>query len=254
MLIDTHCHIHDKYKLDAEVVLRDAHLQAVKKIICIGTDAESSARAVAFANSHEGVFATIGLHPSEVDTLEQLETIRQYVDDPSVVAIGECGLDYYYDQYPRATQKALLHAQFEFACEHDLPMVFHLRASKEQPEDAFNDFWEIYDLFKPAGVIHSFSSTSVVAEAAIKRGLYFGLNGIITFMQEEQLSVIRRLPLDSIVLETDAPLLTPVPFRGTINEPKHIRVIAEFISQLRGEPAKQIAARTSNNAVRLFKI
>lgn len=255
MLVDTHCHIHDAdYGLDAETVLTKARKQSVKKVICVGTDVASSTQAVSFAEKHEGVYATIGLHPNDVATpvlVNQLETLTAH---QSVVAIGECGLDYYYDRFDRTTSQQLLRAQFELARQQGLPMVFHLRGSKDDPEDAFSDFWPIYDEYGVPGVIHSFSSTAAVAEQAIQRGLLLGLNGIITFMKADQLAVITDLPLNSVILETDAPLLTPAPFRGTINEPKHIRVIAEFLSQLRGEPAKQIAASTSNNAIRLFNI
>ncbi len=257
MLIDTHCHIHDdEFELDAGEVLEVAQAEGVHKLICIGTDAAYSKSAIEFASGREGVFASVGLHPHDASLEEtDMDKIVKMASSNEVVAIGECGLDYYYDNSPREQQKRVLKTHFELAQELNLPMSFHVRGSKDNPSDAFDDFWELYDQYVPRGVIHSFSASGDILDQILERGLFVGVNGIVTFMKEgPQLDAVRRIPLESMVLETDAPLLTPVPFRGTINEPKHIHVIVGFLSQLRGESAKQIAASTTKNAEKLFSI
>ena len=163
--------------------------------------------------------------------------------------LGECGLDYYYENSPKEAQKAILRFQLELAQKHSLPVIFHVR-------EAFDDFWPIVDEYKGIrGVIHSFTSTTRVLDEILQRGLYVGLNGIITFTkQPEQLAMAKAVPLEKLVLETDAPFLTPSPYRGTICLPKHVRTTAEFLADLRGEPLSAIADSTTRNARMLFDV
>ncbi|MEK7153281.1 MAG: TatD family hydrolase, partial [Patescibacteria group bacterium] len=176
-----------------------------------------------------------------------LQRFAKLVRQPKVVAIGECGLDYHYNHSLPADQEIVLRFQIELALEHGLALVFHVR-------DAFDDFWNIFDEYKGIqGVIHSFSAGRQELEKILDRGLYVGLNGIMTFTKvNEQLEAAKAVPLAKLLLETDAPFLTPAPRRGTICEPKHARVTAEFLSQLRGEPIEEIAARTTENAQTVF--
>jgi len=257
-LIDTHCHIHETdYPLDCGEVLAAAGAAGVEKIICVGTDLQSSRDAVEFAVMHENVFATIGIHPHEAEkTLAGLGPAKE-LDAilagaflaKKIVGVGEIGLDYYYNHSPRETQIKMLNQQIELALKHDLPINFHVR-------EAFDDFWSIFDSFHGVrGVLHSYTDNLANMEKALTRGLYIGINGIATFNKEPNLlAVHKELPLDRMLLETDAPWLTPVPFRGHTNQPSYIPKIVEFLAQLRGETYDEIAESTTANAEKLFKI
>ncbi len=251
---DTHCHIHSAdYPLDGAAVVSEAAKVGVSRLLCVGTDAEDSEAAVTFVADKPQCWASIGIHPHEAsrylgDT-STLERFAVLATDPNVVAVGECGLDYFYNHSPKSAQIELLHWQISLAQKHQLPMVFHVR-------DAFTDFWEVFDQYKNiTGVVHSFTATQADLDAILARGLFIGINGIATFMKPgSQLDVIKQAPLQHIVLETDAPFLTPVPFRGKMNEPKHIRTIAEYLADLRGESIDAIAMATTANANHLFTV
>lgn len=287
---DTHCHVHelaaaltpvhdkwfsDKAERSSEAVLRAAQEAGVTRLIVIGTTLADSELAVQFAQRHEGVWAAIGLHPHEAKnyttpqtshfqgrTLEIEERWRdrflELAREPKVVAVGECGLDYYYGHSPQAEQEAVLRFQIELALEHGMPLSFHVRdaSSAEQEHGAFHDFWRIFDSYRGVrGVLHSFTDTQANMERAVERGLYIGVNGIATFTKDEaQLVTYRTIPQHSLLLETDAPFLTPKPFRGTICEPKHVVQTAEFLAGLRGENLEQLAAVTASNAKELFNL
>lgn len=252
--IDTHCHIQEAgYKLDPEAAIKSAALVGVDRLIVVGTTLEHSQSAVRFAQSHDKVWSSIGLHPHEahhyVDNAQALQEFKLLASQPKVVAVGECGLDYYYNHSPAEAQQQLLHFQLALAQEFNLPLIFHVR-------DAFDDFWPIFDHYEGVrGVVHSFTADTSVLKQIVSRGLFVGLNGIMTFTKNAaQLAAARAVPLDKLVLETDAPFLTPTPFRGTICEPKYVRVTAEFLSRLRGETLEDIAAATTRNAAELFKL
>jgi TatD DNase family protein len=249
--IDTHCHIHeDSYAFDADETLARARAAGVQKLIVVGTSTEDSADTVAFAATRENVWASIGLHPHDAKLgQEAFDGLAALVSSPKVVAIGECGLDYFYNHSSKEDQIRALEFQMQLAKDHDLPMIFHIR-------DAFDDFWPIYDRFGPfRGVVHSFTATEAELAQVLARGLYVGLNGIMTFTKDPaQLAAAKAVPLANLVLETDAPFLTPVPVRGTVNEPKNVVLAAEFLSKLRGESLSQIAEATTQNAQKLFGI
>ena len=252
-LIDTHCHIHfSDYGLDAEAVIVEARSEGVSDMICVGCTIEDSRLGIDFAKRKDHIWAAVGLHPHEaahyVNNEKALQELRDFATKPKVIAIGEIGLDYYYEHSSKAAQKELLRFQLSLAQEHNLPVIFHVR-------DAFEDFWPIYDEFKVPGVIHSFSAGVAEVQAIVKRGLYIGLNGIMTFTKnQDQLDAARAIPLSKIVLETDAPYLTPTPYRGTICQPKHVATTAEFLSNLRHEPLADFARATTQNAQALFKL
>ncbi len=250
-LTDTHCHIHSAdYGLPAEIVLKDAVASSVQTLLCVGTDAEDSKRAVAFTSRHKSCYATVGLHPHEARHHgTQFETIRSLAGEQGVVAIGECGLDYYYEHTPRDQQRATLEQHLDLAAAHNLPLIFHVR-------EAFADFWPIIDAFPGVrGVVHSFSASTAELGTTLSRGLYIGLNGIMTFTKDEdQLIAAKAVPRDRLLLETDSPYLTPSPFRGKINEPKHIVTVAEFLATLREETLEDLASATTRNAKELFGI
>jgi TatD DNase family protein len=267
---DTHCHIHeafDKFVLRSETrkkyekagspqpddIIRAAVKADVDRMICVGTTVEDSAYSVDFVARRDHVWASIGIHPHEarvyVDDPAALERFAALATEPKVVAVGECGLDYHYTNSSKEDQEKILRFQLELAQKHDLPVIFHVR-------DAFDDFWPIFDEYPGIrGVIHSFSAGQKELAEILKRGLYVGLNGIMTFTKNpEQLNTGKDVPLERMLLETDAPFLTPAPERGSICEPKHVRVTAEFLAKERGETVEEIAAETTKNAERVFKL
>lgn len=252
-LVDTHCHIHfADYGLDMPEVIDQAREAGVVRMICVGCTLEDSRTGVETAKRYPDISASIGLHPHEasryVDDHQALQSFRSLADEEQVVAIGEIGLDYYYEHSSPEDQKRLLRFQLSIAKEKNLPVIFHVR-------EAFEDFWPIYDEFKPKGIIHSFTAGQREVDQILERGLLVGLNGIMTFTKnQEQLEVVKRLPLESIVLETDAPYLTPVPFRGTICQPKHVAETAAFLSELRGEELGLFTSKTTENAIRLLNL
>lgn len=252
--VDTHCHIHFRdYPLDPKEVMAAAHKDGVKQLICVGCTLVDSEDGVKFAQAHDSAWAAIGLHPHEakmyVEDDGALQRFRSLATEKKVVAIGEIGLDYHYHHSSSDDQQQLLRFQLDLAVEHKLPVIFHIR-------EAFDDFWHIFDTYQGIrGVVHSFSAGPEELEQILARGLYVGLNGIMTFTKDaRQLAAAKAVPLEKLLLETDAPFLTPKPFRGTICQPKHVRVTAEFLSSLRGESVEEIAKATTENAQKLFKL
>ena len=248
MLIDTHCHIHESnYPLDIGDVLSRAHHSGINQMICVGTNEQSSKEAVEFAHNHEHIYAAIGVHPH--DTKDGYRGIEALFGDPSVVAVGEIGLDYFYTHSPREVQIKALEAQLQLALDHNLPIVFHVR-------EAFADFWPIFDNFHGIkGELHSFTDTKSQLEQGLSRGLYIGVNGISTFTKDEaQKEMFATIPVERLLLETDAPFLTPTPFRGKVNEPAFVRSVAEHHAKIRGLSLDEIASATTANATALFAL
>jgi TatD DNase family protein len=267
--VDTHCHIQSAGNsagerttgeiwakdaaVTAEVVVKNALEAGITKMVCVGCDLNDSQLAINFVKNQASCWASIGLHPHEA---------QHYADDPvkrdqftalvqaeKVIAVGECGLDYFYEHSPRDAQIAVLKFQIELAVQYQLPLIFHVR-------EAFADFWPIFDQYSGIrGVLHSYTDNQDNLDKALERGLYIGVNGIATFAKSmSQLEVYRAVPLQKLLLETDAPFLTPTPYRGTINEPKRVGTIAEFVASLRGESLEQLALATTSNAHDLFGI
>lgn len=249
MLIDTHCHIHDKgcYDLPPAKVLAHMHANGVDKCIVIGTDPIDSANACQFAKEHSEIWWTYGYHPNDYDGDKQklandLASAKELLVDNKLVAIGEIGLDYHFDGYNREFQIYLLENMLQLAQDHKLPVSFHIR-------DAFDDFWPIFDNFHLVpSVLHSFSDNEENLQKGLKRGLFTGVNGLATFAK------IPHAPLERVVLETDAPFLTPEPFRGTINKPGYVKNIAEWAAVYYGVNFATIAETTTKTAEQLFKI
>jgi TatD DNase family protein len=266
-LTDTHCHIQSvglqtgerstselwakAPELTVDAVLRNAADNQVTRMVCVGCDLEDSQLAVSFAADHQQCSASIGLHPHEAKHYAEQESLLTafavLASQPKVVAIGECGLDYFYEHSPKEAQKTVLQFQLALALKQNLPMIFHVR-------EAFDDFWPLFDAYPGMkGVVHSFTDSEQNLNQAIERGLYIGVNGIATFSKDSaQLAVYRSIPFERLVLETDAPFLTPTPYRGSINEPKHIKEIAHFLSELRSEPLEELTRVTTKNAIDLF--
>jgi len=254
VLIDTHCHIHESdYPLDADEVIKRASENEVNGIICIGTNQENSILAIEFAKKHKGVYATVGIHPHYAkDGIEGLEKIISS-NRESIVAIGEIGLDYFYDNSPREDQIKVLRDQIKLAIKYDLPVIFHIR-------EALDDFWPIFDEldskdYPIRGVMHSFSDTLENMQKILDRGLLISVNGLSTFIKDEaKKAMFLAIPVDKMVLETDAPFLTPVPFRGKVNESAYVKNIAEYHGAIRNIGLDEISSITTNNARDLFNL
>lgn len=247
MLIDTHCHIHEANYPDGIGALLRARHAGVGKVVCVGTDTITSRGAFEFSRQHEDVYFSVGTHPH--DSKDGYETAIELAKSRSgkLVAIGEIGLDYFYTHSPREVQIPALEAQLQLALDNNLPVIFHVR-------DAFGDFWPIFDNFPGlCGVLHSFTDTTATMEKAISNNLYIGVNGISTFTKDElQKKMFDAIPAEKILLETDAPFLTPAPLRGKVNEPAFVRSVAEYHATRRGIELEELAQITSLNASSLF--
>jgi TatD DNase family protein len=267
-LVDTHCHIQSvgqtqgeritrelwakAPELTADKVIASATQQGVTRLVCVGCDLPDSQLAIDFVKNKAGCWASIGIHPHEARyylSSEKLSEFAALAAEPKVVAIGECGFDFYYNHSPKAAQVKVLEFQLELAQTVGLPLIFHVR-------EAFDDFWPVFDNYKGLrGILHSYTDSSVNLAKAMERGLYIGVNGIATFAKNpDQLAVYESIPPNKLVLETDAPFLTPHPHRGSINEPKRIAEVAKFLAELRGEKLADLAAATTSNARKLFGI
>ena len=241
-------------KLDKGIndVIAEAKASAVTKLICVGCDVPDSQLASRCALDHDGCFASLGIHPHEakryVGNQAAKDAFSALINADKVVALGECGLDYFYNHSHPDDQLDILRFQLDLAVTHRIPVIFHVR-------QAFHDFWPVFDRYegKLKGVLHSFTDDEATLQAALERGLYIGVNGIATFAKDpRQLAMYRSIPLERLLLETDAPYLTPVPYRGNINEPKHILTIVEFLADLRGSRVNVIADASTANAKKLF--
>lgn len=244
MLIDTHCHLHDPEWFTPEQqadFLQNAHQNGVEKIICIGTNPEDSLVARDFATQHKNVFWTYGIHP-EFAGLNQTpdNLLRDSAQLPC--AIGEIGLDYHYEGYNRNVQIQLFEQMLQLARDFHLPVSLHLR-------EAFADAFAVLDNFpEVTGVVHSFTGSKKDLKNALNRGFAIGINGLVTY------TTPALPPLGNMVLETDAPFLTPIPFRGTINKPGYVKVIATYLAEKLGVAESEVMEQTTKNARKIFQI
>jgi TatD DNase family protein len=256
MLIDSHAHIQGKeYAGEAAAVIERARSAGVEKIIAVGGagDMSSSTEAVALAEAYPNVFATVGMHPHDAKDVgaDDLAILKKLAARPKVVAVGETGLDYYYNHSAHDVQRRVFAQFIHMALETDLPLVVHERdGAREAAELLSNE-----GAGRLRGVIHCFTGTYEAARAYLDLGFYLSFTGIITFKNAEPLrDVVRKVPLDRMLVETDSPYLTPVPHRGRRNEPAYVRFVAETIASLKGIPVEEIARITSANVEALFGV
>ena len=250
--IDTHCHLNHTDYADLPEVLKRAEAEDVRQILCVGYDLESSAQALKLAQETEIIFAAVGVHPHDATTFTQdaENQIRELAEDRKrVIAIGETGLDYYYDHSPRDVQRQAFRMHIDLAQELELPLIIHSR-------DAYDDVLEILEekgLPKRGAVMHCFLGNAEIARRSLALGCYLGVDGPITFKNSDALRlVVADLPLDRLLLETDAPYLTPRPHRGHRNEPSYLPLIATALADLLGITVEEVKAQTSKNACDLF--
>ncbi len=277
-MIDTHTHLDFKeFDKDREKVIKRFFDAGGEKIINVGCDLKSSARSIALAEKYENIFASVGVHPHDADTVDEaaLQKLKEMTAHPKVIAIGEIGLDYFRNLSPKEKQIEAFKAQLELAENHKKPVIIHCRA-------AYVELIEILKSYQPKadeprahktpilhGVVHCFLGSWLIAEELLKLGFYIGFTGAITYAKKsatvsapasprfklgepEIFKVIKNTPLDKILIETDCPYLAPVPHRGERNEPSFVKYVAEKIAEIKNISTKKVEKATSENAERLF--
>lgn len=250
-IIETHCHL-DYLKVPLTEVIQQAEKVGIERIVTIAVAPDNLVTVRTIATDYEPVYATQGIHPHDAkDYSSEVESeIREYANSEKIVAIGEIGLDYYYDHSPKSVQRKAFEKQLQIAAEQDKPIVVHTR-------EADVDTQAILAEFAPhlacKGVIHSFSSGLELAQFCLEQGFKLGFNGMCTFNKADNVrSAVTLAPIEQIVLETDAPYLTPVPYRGKENAPCYLPFIAEKIAEVKNLPIEQVLAQTYKNSLQLF--
>jgi len=267
-LTDTHCHLdYNKFDPDRADVIRRAEASGLIRLLVPGLQHRSSKDAVQLAELNPSVYAAVGFHPTDLDqfTEKTFEKVRELAKHPKVVAIGEIGIDYYWvkEADQRALQRQVLKQQLELAKEIDKPVIIHMREENDAwAGEASVDLLNILEewqgglqnrLAAKPGVLHSFNGNFETAQKALALNFYLGITGPVTYKNaEEKRKIIGRLPLDRILIETDSPFLTPVPFRGKRNEPAYVQHIADKIAEIHSISPAEIAALTTANAEQLF--
>ena len=253
--IDTHCHLDfAPFDSDREEVLRRAFAADVTTLINPGADLESSRRAVKMAEHFPQVYAAIGVHPHDAVTLDEtvLQELHHLVHHPRVVAIGEIGLDYYRDLSPREQQRNAFEMQLALAATYRLPVIVHQRDAAQDVLSIVKS-WRAQHSYHPAGVFHAFSGDLAMAWQVIELGFYIGIAGPVTYINARKLpEILPRLPVEFLVVETDAPYLTPHPYRGQRNEPAYLPLVAHRVAELLRMPPETLATHLTDNARRLF--
>ncbi len=245
-LVDTHAHIYSEYYANIADVLKRAEEAGIKYIINAGCDTKSNEEILKLL-SNSALYGVIGIHPENVHeyTDADLAYVEENCQNPKIIGIGEIGLDYHYEKTSKEEQIKLLEAQLKIAENYHKPVVIHSREATQDTIDTLKKY-------HVKGVIHSFSGSLEVAKIYIKMGYLLGVNGVVTFKNSNIKDVYREIPLENIILETDAPYLTPHPYRGSQNEPKYIKNIAEFIAELKGITVAEVARQTNANIIKLF--
>lgn len=249
-MIDTHCHINmEDFNEDYDQVIHDAIEAGVDKMIAIGVNKETNLKAIELADKYPQVFATVGIHPGDVDD-ETTKGLEELFSHPKVIAVGECGMDLYWRQDNIELQRKIFVEQIELSIKHHMPLVIHTR----------NSFTEALECVKPYkgevfGVFHCFSSDLEDAKKAVDYGFYVGIDGPVTFKNAKEIKdIAKEIPLDKILIETDSPYLTPHPFRGKRNEPKRLPYIAQAIADIKNISLEEVIEQTTRNAYKLFEL
>lgn len=253
-LIDTHAHLDYPHLHDQlDDVLARAAEAGIRNVISIGVKLSTSDKPKAIAEAYDHVYCSVGIHPHEAENEPlacDIEAILKAADHPKVVAIGEAGLDYFYDNAPRDLQAKSLRAQITVARQLDVPIIIHARDADEDMAAILEDE---YAKGPYRGVLHCFSSGEMLARRALAIGFYISFSGIVTFKSAKEIQKVASIvPADRLLVETDAPFLAPVPMRGQKNEPAFTRHTAAFLADLRGISLEELAKITTENAARLF--
>lgn len=254
MLIDSHCHL-DRLKLDVyggdlDKAIAAAHDRGVQQMLCIGISLANIRQVVDIAQRYPSVVASVGIHPCDVTAgTASVEQLLDWAKEDKVVAFGESGLDYHYETDSKALQQESFIMHLQAGAKAGLPVVVHTREAKADTlalirEHASREF---------SGVLHCFTEDWEMAREALDLNYYISISGIVTFKNAEQIrDVVRKMPIDRLLVETDSPYLAPVPYRGKPNEPKNVREVAEFVADVKGLPFEELAQHTTENFYRLF--
>ena len=253
MLFDTHVHLNSRmYKKDLREVIERALAAGVTRMAVVGFDAPSNVHAIKLAEQYEFIYAVVGIHPSDARsaTENSWTVLREQLKHPKVVALGECGFDYYHDTSFNDIQRVVFKKQLEIARELDMPIVVHMR-------DSVND---TYEMLRDAGqglsgVLHCYSGDVHMMHKFLDLGFYIGLDGPVTFKNAHGVhEVAKAVPIERLVIETDAPYLTPAPYRGKRNEPAYVSYVARAIAELRGMTYEEVCRITTKNALTMYNI
>jgi TatD DNase family protein len=254
MLVDSHCHL-DRLKLepyagDLAAAIDAAHARGIQQMLCIGISLSNIQDVIDIAHQYPGVVASVGVHPCDVK--EGTASAAQLLDwaaQPKVVALGETGLDYHYETESKELQHESFALHLQVGAQAGLPVVVHTREAREDTLAVI----KAHGSLEHAGVLHCFTEDWDMAKRALDLNYYISISGIVTFKNAEQIrDVVRNMPLDRLLVETDSPYLAPVPYRGKPNEPKYVREVAEFVADVRGIAFEELAQHTTENFYRLF--
>lgn len=249
MFIDTHCHLFKDYYEDMDNIICKIKNHGIIALINNGCDSKTNQEVLSLLDKYDFMYGAIGIHPDYADNYNEddLKYIMDNIGVEKIVAIGEIGLDYHYDNFSKEKQITLFKAQLKMAEQNNLPVIIHMR-------EATNDVLNTLKEYRIKGVIHCFTGSVETANILIKMGFFLGINGVVTFKNCNLINTIKEIGIDHIVLETDAPYLTPVPFRSEKNDSSHVVDTANFIANSLGIDVKKLADITTNNAKSLFDI
>ncbi len=250
MYFESHAHYDDeRFDEDRDTLLASFPAEGIETVVNASSDIKSSKASIALSEKYPFFYAAVGVHPHEVENITEadIDELRELSKHPKVVAIGEIGLDYYYDLSPRDLQRHWFKRQLELADELKMPVIIHSRDAAQ----------ECFDIIKNSnvrnGVIHCYSGSAEMAEEYIKMGFYIGVGGSLTFKNNKKgVETVERIPIEKILIETDSPYLAPVPYRGKRNDSRLLKYVVERISQIKNIPENDICNITKNNAQNLF--
>jgi TatD DNase family protein len=254
MLVDSHCHLDridlEPYQGDLAAALAAARERGVERMLCIGVDRNNAETVCAIARDHAGIYASVGVHPLDLAAeLEDVDSLCKLADRPEVIAIGETGLDYYYSSDNKEAQQLSFRTHLQASARLDKPVIVHTRDARE---DTLMLLREAGARERP-GVLHCFTENWAMASQALELNYYISFSGIITFKNAAELrDVVKQMPLERLLVETDSPYLAPVPYRGKRNEPKYVREVAACVAEIKGLSLEEVAEITTANFDRLF--
>ena len=254
MLFDTHAHLDDKrFDGDRDNVIKKAREEGIEYILNPGADLETSIAAVNVANQNDKIYAAVGVHPHDVKDINEdtIRELKKLSENKKVVAIGEIGLDYYYDNSPREEQRKWFKRQIELAKEVNLPIIIHDRDAHQETFDILKE----YNVGDIGCVMHCYASSVEMAKEYIKMGVYISIAGPVTFKNARKTyEVAKEIPLEYLLVETDSPYLTPTPYRGKRNESSYVKFVAQKVAEAKGITLEEVARQTTLNAKKLFNI